>query len=71
MLHIEYERGVEEVWHVGKPFTKRSLQVREVQADGHELDAIFAQFKNIIRHESARVQTWTGETAQFIVNHLL
>lgn len=41
-----------------------------IQADGDELEAIINQFANLLYSKQARVQTFRGETAQFIYEHL-
>jgi len=58
-------------WHVGsRPDLDYEANVKKVQADGDELLYIQNSFNNIPYHKKARVQSWTGEIAKFIANHL-
>lgn len=59
----------------GKEYLRELLrvdatEVESIQADNDELVEIHTQFPNLLRHCSARVQTYRGETAMFIFDHL-
>ena len=45
-------------------------EVDFVQADGDELEVIRQQFDGLPFHKTARVQTWHGDFAKFIIKHL-
>lgn len=58
-------------YHVGTSYDwPMPNNVIDVQADGDELEYILRHFKGIPRHNSKRVQTWFGDHAKFIVEHL-
>jgi hypothetical protein len=73
-LQINAPHGATEegMWHVGTEISDLGLddaKCVEVQADGHELEAIKAKFTGIPMANN-RVVRWTGETAHFIYQHL-
>lgn len=86
MLYITYlnGRGIlqDHQWHLDRniesglpiptkiPITIMREAVTHIQADGHELDWILSNFKNVPTHCTAKVQTWTGSIARFIFQHL-
>lgn len=74
MLIIVTNGTTEDSLHMGGSSYLKALRETEpvsveVQADGHELNAIAEQFINIAMH-NGRVVKWTGETARFIFNNL-
>lgn len=77
MMYIVYkgdrvDSGKEFQWHVGSgPFPKNSREVDMVQADGDELDEIYAQnIGGIHMAPHNRVVKWYGDDARFIVGNL-
>lgn len=72
MLYIIRQDGQEYTWHVGdlKPSDNTSFtDVKEIQADGDELEYIQRNFSNIPMH-TGRVVSWKGSVAQFIYDGL-
>jgi hypothetical protein len=45
-------------------------EISFIQADGHELDFILANFTNLPYPKGRRVVRWYGETARFIYQNL-
>jgi hypothetical protein len=78
MLYIVLTNGVERQWHVDQKLSGLKLSglldsislVKEVQADGHELEWIQENISGIpfCKPEVKRVQCWYGEHAKFIAN---
>ena len=62
-------------WHVGDPRpTEKNVpfeDVCEVYADGHELESVRSNYKNLpdVNNECGGV-VWRGDLAQFIYDHL-
>ena len=78
MLYIIRKGNREYQWHVGdkKPEAMTGSMtsapfddVIEIQADGHELNLIRQNFKNLPDCDKA-VVSWKGDWAQFIYDHL-
>lgn len=83
---VRKTRDEELTWHVGekKPEwpvylsypsargneTEPFKDVVEIQADGHELEYIRQNFKNLPDATHKRVVSWKGDMAQFIYDHL-
>jgi hypothetical protein len=73
MLYIVLTNGVTRQWHVDQKLSglldSISL-VKEVQADGHELEWIGDNISGIpfCKPEVKRVQCWFGDHAKFIAN---
>lgn len=65
MLILGTEAG-ELQFHVGDDYVQEEVHI--LSADGDELDVICHYFVNIPLTKG-RVITWTGETAQFILNN--
>lgn len=73
MLYIVLTNGVQRQWHVGQKISgllDNISLVKEVQADGHELEWIQENISGIpfCKPEVKRVQCWYGEHAKFIAN---
>lgn len=64
---------VEMTWHVGKflPIASEDVKhIKEVQADGDELEYIKNNFSHMPVNVNRRVNRWFGEMARFIVANL-
>lgn len=84
MIYITYlnERGVPEnqAWSLGNSLLQNHWTkmvnaidrhaVTEIEAGGSELKWILNNFHNIPTHKTAKIQTWTGDLARFIFEHL-
>lgn len=81
MLYIVAREPREEStfqWHVGEKVNGNliakietgTFRVVEIQADGHELQYIRDNFRNLPDAINQRVISWKGELAQFIFDHL-
>lgn len=71
-LYITFEDNSGTNWHIGEknPVEYGKVNfVREVQADGHELDHIHGNFSRI-PEANKRVVRWFGDHAKFIVANL-
>ena len=73
MLYVVLTNGVERQWHVDQPISglldKMDL-VKEIQADGDELEWVLNNITGIPRCDPGfkRVQAWYGDDAKFIAN---
>lgn len=64
------DRPITRQWHVGEKLQIHPLLVISVQADGDELEAIYATCGNIPTSNN-RVVTWHGDFAKFIVSNVV
>jgi len=72
MLYIKTEDGDSSSYHVGagRITSIHPDWVREVQADGHELEVIKEQFTQLPMH-SGLVVNWYDGLAKFIVSNVV
>lgn len=81
MLYIVAREPREEStfqWHVGEKVNGNliakietgTFRVVEIQADGHELQYIRDNFRNLPDCPYLKLVTWKGNWAQFIFDHL-
>jgi hypothetical protein len=81
MLAIKFKGSnvFEEEWHVGErnPIGTHSFQdIDLIQADGHELQHITAQYHDVVNNTytipiaNVRVMRWCGSIAQTIIANL-
>jgi hypothetical protein len=72
MLYFVGKNGREYTWHVGNLIPDLNCQCVEVQADGHELEFLLKNFRNLPHVEVSvrRIQQWKGSLSQFIYDNL-
>ncbi len=63
---ITLQDGTEYTHHVDKSFTIDKEKIKEIQADGHELDHIRSHYPSFVG--KARVQTFYGDLARLVSN---
>lgn len=71
---IDFE-GKAHTWYVNEtkpsiPQLSHHLPMRELYADGHELQLITTRFKNLPIRRFEQPTKWRGEMAQFIYDNL-
>ena len=72
MLWITDKFGTTTNWHIGtRPPHFFTDDIKEVAADGDELDFVLINFKNIpTPPKAARFAVWSGDFAAFIAKNL-
>lgn len=79
MLYVIFNDNREVTWHVGYKedlarIKQAAPEVREIQADGDELERILRNFtigeRSTIPRTSALVQSWYGDLAKTIILNL-
>lgn len=71
-LYITFEDNSGTNWHIGEKNPvdyKKVNEIREIQADGHELEHIHGNFSNI-PVANKRVVRYFGDIAKFIIGNL-
>ena len=69
MMFIDFNDETQETWHEGEKFSFNMAQVNRVagiQADGHELRLIKANFSNLPTFNGPVVM-WVGDLAKMII----